>query len=448
MHNIQLAAGQIVQQVLADGRNLNQVLDESLRKKAVWTPAQRAALQDLSYGTLRFYGQLRALLGLLLHKPMLDQRIFYVLLVALYQLQYSKAAPHAVVDHAVRSAQMLNVKVSGLVNAILRNFLRGRDALLEQAALSAEGKYSYPQWWIDELQAQYGERGAAILAAGNLHPPMTLRINRLLGTTADYLAQLTLNDLSARLIEPGALQLDKPVSVDRLPGFFDGLVSVQDAGAQHAALLLDARDGMRVLDACAAPGGKTAHILECAQVEMVAVDKDEKRLQRVAENLQRLGLTAQLVAGDAAEPEKWWDGKPFQRILADVPCSASGVVRRHPDIKWLRRRADIAGFAAQQLDILKALWRLLAQDGKLLYATCSVFKQENEQVVVAFLAQQPDAQRLPIVLPDGDNGQMLPDDQHDGFYYALLHKQMSEDITGDMAVVVRQPGGIARGSIK
>ena len=427
MHNIQLAAGQIVQQVLADGRNLNQVLEESLRRKSAWTPAQRAALQDLSYGTLRYYGQLRTLLGLLLHKPMLDQRIYHVLLVALYQLQYSKAAQHAVVDHAVRSAQMLNVKVSGLVNAILRNFLRSRGALLEQAAQHAEGKYSYPQWWIDELQAQYGERSAAILTAGNLHPPMTLRVNRRRGTTADYLALLSQQDgeqqnFPARLIEPDALQLDKPVPVDRLPGFFDGLVSVQDAGAQYAARLLDVRDGMRVLDACAAPGGKTAHILECAQVEMVAVDKDEKRLQRVAENLQRLELSAQLLVGDAAEPEKWWDGRAFDRILADVPCSASGVVRRHPDIKWLRRRTDIAGFAAQQLDILCALWPLLAQEGKLLYATCSVFRQENEQVVAAFLAQQPDARRLPIALPESGNGQILPNDQHDGFFYALLHK--------------------------
>jgi len=202
MHNIQLAAGQIVQQVLADGRNLNQVLDESLRRKAVWTPAQRAALQDLSYGTLRYYGQLRALLGLLLHKPMLDQRIYHVLLVALYQLQYSKAAQHAVVDHAVRSAQMLNVKVGGLVNAILRNFLRSRDALLEQAAQHAEGKYSYPQWWIDELQAQYGERSTAILESGNQHPPMALRVNRRRSTTADYLAQLQQQNLPARIIEP------------------------------------------------------------------------------------------------------------------------------------------------------------------------------------------------------------------------------------------------------
>lgn len=427
MHNIQLAASQIIQQVLVDGRNLNQVLDESMRRKAVWTPAQRATLQDLSYGTLRYYGQLRAILALLLHKPMLDQRIFYVLLVALYQLQYSKAAQHAVVDHAVRSAQMLNVKVSGLVNAILRNFLRSRDVLLEQVAQSAEGKYSYPQWWIDELQAQYGERSAAILAAGNQRPPMTLRVNHRRGSTADYLAQLAQHELPARSIEPDALQLDKPVPVDKLPGFFSGLVSVQDAGAQYAAHLLDVHDGMRVLDACAAPGGKTAHILELAQVEMVAVDKNEKRLQRVAENLQRLNLTsqggpAQLVVGDAAEPDAWWDGKTFQRILTDVPCSASGVVRRHPDIKWLRRSADIAGFAAQQIDILRALWRLLAQDGKLLYATCSVFQQENEQVIAAFLAQRPDARRLPITLPCDIDGQLLPDDHHDGFFYALLHK--------------------------
>ena len=430
MHNIQIAAAQIVQQVLVDGRNLNQVLEESLRRKAVWAPAQRAALQDLSYGTLRFYGQLRALLGLLLHKPMLDQRIYYVLLVALYQSQYSKAAQHAVVDHAVRSAQLLNAKVSGLANAVLRNFLRNQTTLLEQAARAAEGRYSYPQWWIDELQAQYGERSAAILEAGNRHPPMTLRVNRRRGTSADYRAQLEEQDIAARLIGDDligldALLLDKPVPVDKLPGFFDGLVSVQDAGAQYAALLLDVHDGMRVLDACAAPGGKTAHILESVAVQMVAVDKDEKRLQRVAENLQRLDLGAQLLAGDAAHPESWWDGKPFQRILADVPCSASGVVRRHPDIKWLRRRADIAGFAAQQLDILRALWRLLAQDGKLLYATCSVFRQENEQVVAAFLAQQPDARRLPVALPEDSDGQMLPNDQHDGFFYALLHK--SED---------------------
>ncbi len=422
MHNIQLAASQIVQQVLIDGRNLNQVLDESFSRKAVWTSAQRAALQDLSYGTLRFYGQLEALLGELLHKPISDRRIHYMLLVALYQLQYSKAAQHAVVDHAVRSAQMLNPKVGGLANAVLRNFLRSQATLLRGAARHATGRYSYQQWWIDELKAQYGDRSPAMLEAGNQRPPMTLRVNQRRNTTADYLSLLNQHDLSARLVEPDALQLDKPMPVDKLPGFFAGLVSVQDAGAQYAASLLDARDGMRVLDACAAPGGKTAHILERAEVNMVAVDKDATRLRLVAENLERLNLTAQLVTGDAAAPQDWWDGKLFDRILADVPCSASGVVRRHPDIKWLRRQSDIAGFAAQQFHLLCGLWRLLAQDGKLLYTTCSVFHQENGQVVEAFLARHPDAHRLPVDLPNDIKGQLLPNDQHDGFYYALLQK--------------------------
>ncbi|HET7832091.1 MAG TPA: 16S rRNA (cytosine(967)-C(5))-methyltransferase RsmB [Gallionella sp.] len=422
MHTIQLAAGRIVQQVLAEGRNLNQVLEEALGKKTAWPPAHRAALQDLSYGTLRFYGQLNAILRVLLHKPLTDDRVNFLLLVALFQLQHSKAASYAVVDHAVRAAHTLNPRVSGLVNAVLRNFLRSRPGLLEQAAQVPEGKYSYPKWWIDELEAQYGDRAPAILEAGNQHPPMTLRVNQLRGSVGDYQARLAQEDIAVRQIEPGALQLEHPVAVDKLPGFFDGLVSVQDAGAQYAARLLDVHAGQRVLDACAAPGGKTAHILERAAVQLVAVDKDKTRLQRVTENLQRLGLTARVVVGDAAKPAEWWDGQPFERILADVPCSASGVVRRHPDIKWLRRPADIAGFAGQQLDILGALWPLLAQDGKLLYSTCSVFSQENEQVIAAFLSQQPDARRLQIELPESSKGQLLPNEQHDGFFYALLQK--------------------------
>jgi 16S rRNA (cytosine967-C5)-methyltransferase len=422
MQFVQIAASFVIQQVLTNGRNLNLVLDESQRNKKDWTPAQRAALQDLSYGTLRFYGQLQTVLEMLLRKPLQDERVRLLLLVALYQLQYGKSAQHAVVDHAVRAAQTLNPRVSGLVNAILRNFLRNQETLLSQAEQNPEGKYSYPQWWIDELYTQYGELCPAMLEAGNRHPPMTLRANQRRISASEYLALLEQHHLSAKIIYPDALQLDKPVSVDRLPGFHDGLVSVQDAGAQIAARLLDVHDGMRVLDACAAPGGKTSHILEMAKVELLALDKDEKRLERVAENLQRLGLTAKLVAGDAADPDSWWDGKVFQRILADVPCSASGVVRRHPDIKWLRRRADIPGFAVQQLGILSSLWRLIEQDGKLLYATCSVFQQENEQVIATFLAQQPDALRLPVMLPENSEGQLLPNDQHDGFFYALLQK--------------------------
>ncbi len=416
MQEIQLQAARTVCKVL-NGRNLNQVLAEGAARLA---PAQRAALQDLSYGPLRYLGQLQAILGQLLHKPLRDDSLRCLLLVALYQLQYGKSAQHAVVDHAVRAARKINAGAAGLVNAVLRRFLRDRDALLAQAAASDEGRYSYSQWWIDEIRADYGNRADAILQAGNQHPPMTLRVNRRRIDCAGYLELLAAQDMSARQVGEDALLLARPVPVERLPGFAEGLVSVQDAGAQRAARLLDVRDGMRVLDACAAPGGKTAHILELAQVELHALDKDPQRLRQVEENMDRLHLKAQLTAGDASRPDGWWDGRPYDRILADVPCSASGVVRRHPDIKWLRRPEDIVGFAQQQGAILAALWQALARDGKLLYATCSVFPQENRRVIEAFLHQNNDARLLPAT--GTDQGQLLPNDEHDGFFYALLHK--------------------------
>jgi 16S rRNA (cytosine967-C5)-methyltransferase len=420
MDAVQHGASQVVCQVLG-GRNLNQVLSTTLAASGL-APQQRSMLQDLSYGTLRYYGQLARVLEQLLHKPVQDERLRCLLLVALYQLQYGKAVPHAVVDHAVRSVRKRNAAAGGLVNAVLRNFLRKRDALLAAAAVSEEGLYSYPQWWIDTVKAQYGERAATLLLEGNRHPPMTLRVNRRRTTPADYLALLAQNDIPASLAGLQAVLLERPMPVDKLPGFGDGLVSVQDAGAQYAAHLLDVRDGMRVLDACAAPGGKSAHLLELAQIDLLALDKDEQRLQRVRENMQRLQLSARLQCGDAAQPQSWWDGQPFQRILADAPCSASGVVRRHPDIKWLRRPEDIESFAQQQLQILSALWRLLASDGKLLYATCSIFARENQQVMAEFLRQRDDARQLPLSAPNLSEGQLLPDDQHDGFFYALLHK--------------------------
>ena len=421
MDAVQQSASQVICQVLG-GRNLNQVLSAVLQASPALSPQQRGALQDLSYGTLRFYGRLQRVLEQLLHKPVQDE-LRCLLLVALYQLQYSKAAPHAVVDHAVRATRRRNAAASGLVNAVLRNFLRKRDELLAVADQTEVSRYSCPQWWIDQLKSQYGERAEAILLAGNQHPPMTLRINRRRTTPLDYLVLLAQHDISARLVAPDALLLERPLVVDKLPGFFDGLVSVQDAGAQYAAHFLDVQDGMRVLDACAAPGGKAAHLLELAQIDLLALDKDEQRLVRVQENMRRLNLHACVQYGDAAHPEGWWDGKLFQRILTDVPCSASGVVRRHPDIKWLRRGEDIVGFAQQQAQILAALWQLLESNGKLLYATCSVFSQENQQVIDEFKRQHGDARQLPLTASGMDQGQLLPNDRHDGFYYALLHKQ-------------------------
>lgn len=423
MDNVQLAAVSVISQVLG-GRNLNQVLGEIMNSLPELSPQQRGALQDLSYGTLRFYGQLNMVLDALLNKPMQDIQIRYLLLIALYQLQYSKAAHHAVVDFAVNAVRKRNPAASGLVNAILRNFLRKQAELIENAARTEEGRYSYPQWWINEIKLQYGEdAAAAILLAGNQHPPMTLRANHKKTTTADYLALLAQNGIQASQIEPDAILLEHAESVDKLPGFSEGLVSVQDAGAQYAARFLDVQDGMRVLDACAAPGSKSAHLLESAQITLVALDKDAQRLERVRDNMQRLQLGATILAGDAAKPAEWWDGKGYQRILADVPCSATGVVRRHPDIKWLRRRSDIEGFALQQQQILTALWPLLERGGKLLYVTCSIFSRENQQVIDEFLSHHQAARQLSLAAPGMKQGQFVPNEQHDGFFYALLQKQ-------------------------
>lgn len=421
MDKIQAVAISVLGQVLG-GRNLNQVLSEELAASRNLTPQQRGAVQDISYGTLRHLGQLNHILQALLQKPLKDQRIRQLLLLALYQLQYTRAAPHAVVDHAVKTARKLNAATSGLVNAILRNFLRQQQTLVEQVAQTDEGRYSYPVWWIARLRKQYADKANGILLAGNQHPPMTLRVNRKKIATEQYLQMLQKQEVQAKLIEPDAVLLQEAMAVEKLPGFTEGLFSVQDAGAQYAALLLDVEDGMRVLDACAAPGGKTTHLLEMADVELQALDKDEQRLQRVRENVHRLGLQADILQGDAAEPQAWWDGKRYQRILADVPCSASGVVKRHPDIKWLRRDEDIAGFARQQRQILEALWQLLEEGGKLLYATCSVFQQENREVVEAFLSRTDNALQLPVDRSDMIDGQLLPNDQHDGFFYALIQK--------------------------
>ena len=405
------------------GRNLSHALSAIWARHPDLLVRQRSTIQDLSYGTLRYYGQLQALLTLLLDKPPKDEALRCLLLVALYQLEYSKAAAHAVVDHAVRTAIAIKLgHAKGMVNAVLRNYLRRREALLQQILSDEMARYSHPSWWIEKLRQQYPHGWEAILNTNNQHPPMTLRVNqRAIGLEA-YQQLLLAADIGAEIVGAAALHLAQPVSVERLPGFRDALVSVQDAGAQYAAPLLDARDGMRVLDACAAPGGKTMHLLELADIDLTALDNDPVRLERVAQNLRRLKLSASLLLGDAAQPQAWWDGRPFQRILADVPCSASGVVRRHPDIKWLRRASDIAQFAAQQAVMLDALWRCLESGGKLLYVTCSLFAEENQDQIAAFLERHHDAEHLPLLERVLHDGQLLPDKHHDGFYYALLSK--------------------------
>lgn len=423
MNVIQTEAAGIVQRVMG-GCNLDRALADRLTANPDYSPQQRGALQDLSYGTIRYYSRLEFMLNSLLDRPPRDKLVAHLLRVALYQLEYSKASSYVIVDQAVRAAKKFRSPVSGLVNAVLRNFLRQQESLRLAADAEKSSRFAYQDWWIHEIERQYGDRSPKILEAGNMHPPMTLRVNRRRTTTEGYMSLLEKADINVQHVASDALLLDQPMSVERLPKFAEGWVSVQDAGAQCAASILGVENGMRVLDVCSAPGGKAVHMLEQADIELVAMDKDEQRLDRVRQNLQREKLSAKVICGDASQPSKWWDGKPFQRILADVPCSASGVVRRHPDIKWLRRSTDITEFSAQQSRILEAIWPLLEPGGKLLYATCSIFRQENQDVVERFLATHQDASQEAIKLPFENDppGQLLPCNQHDGFFYALLRK--------------------------
>ena len=378
---------------------------------------------DLAFGTLRRYGRGDFFLGKLIERPLSDATARGLLLAALYRLEMRPQDAHTTVDQAVTAATMLvRGKYKGLVNGVLRNFLRRREELAAAVEADDVAHWQHPRWWLDKLRLAYPDSWQTIAAAGNAHPPMTLRVNRWRVTTADFSAALAQAGIAHRVVGDSSIRLDRPLPVERLPGFSDGLASVQDLGAQQAAPLLDARSGMRVLDACAAPGGKTAHLLERARLDLVALDADPKRAARVGDNLRRLGLEATVQVADCRDLAAWWDGRPFERILADVPCSATGVARRHPDIKWLRRPEDIAGFAATQAEILDALWQTLAPGGTMLYATCSLFPEENAGQVAAFIARHPDAQRLPT---HGDelDWQLMPDAEQDGFYYARLAKR-------------------------
>ncbi len=418
MPDVLQAAAEAVAAVEA-GASLNDALPQALAARHELSLGERAAVQEATYGTLRWGVRLEAMLSELLTRPDTAPALRAFLRVALYRLFYGRLPDYAAVNLAVEAGPPSR---KGFVNAILRSALRRRAELEALADADPSTRLSYPQWWIDAAQAAWGDVGLQALAAGNLHPPFTLRVNRRRMSAADYLAWLDDAGIEALGLGGEAVRLPTPLPVDRLPGFADGVVSVQDLAAQWTPDLLDLRDGQRVLDACAAPGGKTAHILERADVDLLALDSDAKRLHRVGDTLQRLGLQARLQAADAAEPDTWWDGRRFDRVLADLPCSGSGVVRRHPDIKMLRRPADIGGFVRQQQRILDALWPLVELGGRLLMVTCSMFPQENRQQAQAFAARHPDAVPLALDHPALTDGQALPDADHDGFFFAAFQK--------------------------
>jgi len=427
-------AAELVHAVVVQGRNLDTALASAELDSL--SCRDQAFVKALSFGTLRVHARNACLLEELLPRPLRrrDRVVHALLSVGLHGLIDMSTADYAVVSATVAAtAQLGRPQLRGLVNAVLRRYLREADALQAAVANRPAVRWQHPESLIDALREDWPDHWQAVLAAANRPPPMWLRINRRKSGRAAWLERWRAGGAAATLAEtlPAAVRLDQPARVDDLPGFATGVCSVQDAAAQLAAELLEPADGMRVLDACAAPGGKTGHLLELADVQLTAVDQSAQRLKRVGDNLQRLELTAELRVGDLREPDDWWDGKLFDRILLDAPCSATGVLRRHPDIRFLRRTADFAEFAALQAALLDSVWPLLRPGGRLLYATCSVMRRENEAVIAGFLGTHPDARELPLGprIPAGWQGptpvgtQLLPGaGDTDGFYYALIQR--------------------------
>ncbi len=398
----------------------------------------RPGVQALSFHVLRRLGQAQAARAWLAPKAP-PKSIDALLLSALALLWPDGDAPyadHTLVDHAVTAARQRLAASAAFVNAVLRRFVREQATVLDAVQRTLPGRYNHPDWWVQRLQADWPDHWQALLAANDRRPPMTLRVNTRRGSVAAYLARLSEAGVPGRAVGAQGVVLDTPCPVGRLPGFADGDASVQDAAAQRAAPLLltgaALPPGARVLDACAAPGGKTAHLLELADLDVLALDQDATRLTRVDETLQRLHLRATTQAGDAGRPDTWWDGRPFDAILLDAPCTASGIVRRHPDVRWLRRASDVPTLAALQAKLLDALWPLLKPGGRMLYCTCSVFKAEGQAQIDAFLQRQADARLLAApaspghLLPLPDNPSAAagpgPASTGDGFFYALLDK--------------------------
>lgn len=441
-------AAQLLVQILQEGRSLNSILHEKLTNRK-----DRSFIQEICYGVIRWYWQLDGVLNQLLTKPLKqkDIDIQALLLTGLYQLIHLQTAPHAVLNETVQAARELKKEwATKFINGVLRQFLREQNKILEKTATLPAAKYSHPQWLLTMLVNVWPCQWEHIVDANNQRPPMTLRVNRLQNNREEYLQLLQNNNIEAQIAShtTSGIILKTPCDVTALPGFMDGKVSVQDAAAQLAAGLLDLQPRQRILDACAAPGGKTAHLLETEPnlAQLLAIDIDDKRCKKITENLQRLKLEnadfeknnparqedealtkIQVLSADAKQPSTWWDGKLFDRILLDAPCSATGVIRRHPDIKYLRRKEDIAAISDTQLELLNTLWALLKPGGILLYATCSILPQENSQVLEFFLNTHADAMEKKIDVPWGTpltvGRQIITGNNNmDGFYYGRLEK--------------------------
>ncbi|MBR9869094.1 MAG: 16S rRNA (cytosine(967)-C(5))-methyltransferase RsmB [Oceanospirillales bacterium] len=431
--NIRAIAARALGPVIGRKESLNTALPRALQQ---CPESDRALLQQICYGTMRFLPRLSCLAHLLLKKPFKpqDQDLYALVLLGFYQLLEMRVPAHAAISETVEAASQLNKEwAKGLLNALLRNLQREQDSLFEQLSEQPEFRYNHPQWMIAKLQHNWPEHWQGILEQNSQQPPMTLRVNQQKCSRDNYLQQLCDAGIAASATPYSSvgIQLESPVDVNILPGFAYGFASVQDEAAQLSGELLDLQPGQRVLDACAAPGGKLCHILEHQPdlSHVTAVELEHNRANRIEENLCRLNLTAEVIIADAAT-NTWWDGVEYDRILVDAPCSAAGVIRRNPDIKHLRQNEDIKPLAELQLAILENCWQMLKPGGRLVYATCSVFPQENERVIERFTKIQTDACHLPIEANWGIERpfgrQLFPQPQgHDGFYYAVLLKDQN-----------------------
>ena len=425
MQNSQLMSAKVLEKLL-NGSNLDKSFDavfNSSKSKSI--DIQESQIKALTYGSVRFLGKSRFIIDQLVKNKIENRTVECLIHIALYQLSQEKFNNFTIVNQAVDAAKKIDFRKSKFVNAILRNYLRSKDDL--HALLNQEqgAKFSYQNWWINKVKIEFKNDWEEILEIGNQHPPLTLRINKRKINIEKYSETLINNGLEHQIISNTGLIIKNPLNINDIPGFLEGNISVQDFGAQIATELLDIKRKQKILDACAAPGGKTCNIVEYANVDVTALEIDEIRAKKIVDNLRRLELNANVIHGELCNDNLWWDGEHFDRILLDVPCSASGIVRRHVDIKWLRQMNDLKKFSEMQYLLLKSAWPLLKCGGKLLYVTCSIFTNENRDVIERFKKDFIDANEIELIYPNNIKhikNQLIPSENHDGLFYALLEK--------------------------
>ena len=424
MNHSQWSAAMIVEQVLL-GKNLDKSFDVILKKYNNSEIDNLSQIKDMVYGAIRNLGRSNFYINKLVKNKIENRCLEALLHIVLFQITNERSNNYTLVNEAVDAAKKIDHKKSAFINAVLRNFLRKKDDLQQELNEDESAVYSYPNWWIQKVKNQYPRNWKDILVIGNQRPPLALRINLKKIEVNEYSTVLDDHGINHTLVGGECLIINTPLGVDKIPGFFEGKVSVQDYGAQLAAHLIDLKNDQKVLDACSAPGGKACHMLELNSIQLLAIESDQQRIIKIQENIDRQGLKAKILNDKISSQNEWWNKESFDRILLDVPCSASGIVRRHVDIKWLRRINDFQSFGNNQLSLLRAAWPMLKEGGKLLYVTCSIFEEENIDVIEKFKQDSNDVSELNINFPSNIvhiKNQILPSENHDGLFYALLQK--------------------------